>query len=264
MDYKGQRVLITGASSGIGRALALEFARRGADLVITARSQGRLEELAREVAAAQQGDVRVVVADLERPGGAELLATEVDALGITIDHLVNNAGFGGARRFHQMDREHMLAMLRLNCEALTALTHHYLPGMLARQRGGVLQVASVVGFFPLPFMAEYAATKAYVVSFTRALREEMAGTGVRACVLCPGSVPSGFQARAGYELSGAEAGSALLPADVARIAVSGYSRNRAVIVPGLGNRLGAFVLSALPPATVAWIAARVMRSLGRV
>lgn len=263
MHFKGQRVLVTGASSGIGRALANAFAAEGAALVITARSEDRLRELAAEINSKHGVDVRVVAADLEVPGGSATLAQAIEAQDLQIDHLVNNAGFGGAKAFHEMDPSSVAAMLRLNCEALTTLTRCYLPAMLGRQQGGVLMVASLVGLFPVPFMAEYAASKAYVISFGRALREEARGSGVRLSVLCPGAVPSGFQSRAGYTLTAAESNSSLPADQVARIAVRGYIKNRTLIVPGATNRIGAALVGFVPVGWMTRISGIVLKRLRR-
>jgi short-subunit dehydrogenase len=263
LKFKDTWALVTGASSGIGRALAFELAARGTHLVVTARSEDKLRALAEELTRRHGVQVHVLPADLEQPGGAAELAARVEALGVTLDHVVNNAGFGAAHRFVDMPLSEMLAMVRLNCEALTVLTRHFLPQLVQRGSGGVLQVASMIAFFPVPFMAEYGASKAYVLSLSRALREEIRGSGVQLSVLCPGPVPSGFQARAGYSLTSAESGSALTPEKVAAITVRDYGRGRFVIAPGLSNRLGALFIHLVPAWLIARATAFFMRAVGR-
>lgn len=261
--FQGSWALVTGASSGIGEELARQLARRGANLVVTARRAERLEALAVRLRAECGVEVRVIVEDLGRTGGARALAGAVDGAGLTIDHLVNNAGFGMFGRFTTRDPERLAEMLRLNCEALTVLSRHFLPGMTERRRGGVIHVASVAGFLPMPFTAAYAASKAYVLSLSVALAEEVRGSGVRVTALCPGPVPTEFQQVAGGGGHSNPFRSAVLSAaETARQGLEDYERGRSVSVPGVVNTATAFATSLLPRGLVARTIARFARRRG--
>src|SRR3954469_20394085 len=194
-----QTALITGASGGIGLELARVFAAHGYDLVLVARSGGKLEELAAELRTGHGIAARVIAKDLARPESPEDLARELEAAGVTVDVLINNAGFATFGPFVAADLHAELEELQLNVVTLTHLTKKLLPGMVARRRGGVLNVASTAAFQPGPFMAIYYATKAYVLSFSEALAEELAGTGVSVTALCPGPTATGFQQRAAMQ-----------------------------------------------------------------
>lgn len=243
--YFGTRALVTGASSGIGAELARQLAGRGANLILTARSKDKLDALADEITKKNRVEAQVVVADLAAPGGAESLAADVDALGVDVDHLVNNAGFGDAGALARAEPEKLAEMVRLNCEALVVLARHFLPPMLERRRGGIINVASTAAFQPMPYMAVYAATKAFVLSFSAALSKEVAGSGVIVTALCPGPVPTGFQAVAGIE-PGVERIAALSAAETAERALAAYAAGDTVCVPGAVNRVQT-VLSKLAP-----------------
>ncbi|MEZ6197839.1 MAG: SDR family oxidoreductase [Planctomycetota bacterium] len=240
-----ERVLITGASSGLGVEFARLFAAEGGELVLTARRGDRLEALAAELRASG-ATVTTLEADLAAPGAGEALADALGARGLAIDVLVNNAGFGARRPFTEVPLADQLEMIRLNVEAVVALTGRLVPGMRERGRGGILNVASTAAFQAGPGMAVYYATKAFVLSFSEALHEELKGDGLAVSALCPGPTATPFSERAG------RAGSALLtrfkadPAAVARFGHRAFRRNRAVAIPGLGNRFGA-VLAKLAP-----------------
>jgi short-subunit dehydrogenase len=191
MTGKG-RALITGASGGIGADFARVFAREGYDLVLTARGKDRLETLAEELRAKYKVDVCVLPADLSQVGAAKALAERLDADKLQVDVLVNNAGFGLLGPFAELDAEKQSEMMRLNIVALTELTRFLLPGMLSRRKGRILHVASIAAFQPGPLMAVYFATKAYVFSFSLALKEELVGTGVDVTCLCPGATETKF------------------------------------------------------------------------
>jgi short-subunit dehydrogenase len=187
--------LVTGASSGIGADLARQLARKGHDLVLVARRQGALEELARELE--QAGAVSTVIAmDLARPEAAARLVGEIEARGQTLDVLIDNAGFGDAADFAVAEPGRLMQMLQLNVVALTQLTRLVVPGMLARRRGRIMLVGSTAAFQPGPGMAVYFATKAFVLSLGEALAEELRGTGVTVTTLCPGATATGFAAAA--------------------------------------------------------------------
>jgi len=234
--------IVTGASSGLGRELAQMLAARGEHVVAVARSEASLASLC-------TGAPRLepLVADLSTPEGRAVLT---DAVGET-DILVNNAGFGAAGRFEAIDAAQTHSMVEVNVVALTDLTAHYLPGMVARRAGRVLNVASTAAFQPGPLMAVYYATKAYVLSFTEALAEELRGTGVTATAFCPGAFTSGFQAAAGIEASRLVKGRTLPSAEeMARVALVAMDRGTVVAVPGALNRAGAVAPRFAPRAFV--------------
>jgi len=231
--------LVTGASSGIGADLARVLAARGYDLVVVARSKDRLQDLARELAS-HHAAVHIEVEDLAAPGAAARLADRVRAAGHKVDVLVNNAGFGLTGPFHQGTPVELSGMIAVNVTALTEFSREFLPDMIERRRGGILNVASLAAFQPGPFMAVYYATKAYVLSFSEALWEECRGTGVTVTALCPGPVETRFAERAAMTDIRLFA-SGLMPkmgsAQVAELGVEGLTHGRRVVVPGLTNRL---------------------------
>jgi short-subunit dehydrogenase len=194
----GKFVLITGASSGIGEALALALGARGDHVVLVARSQGRLDALAERVRAAG-GKATVLAADLSKPGAAQALFEEVTRRGLAIDVLVNNAGLGYFGAFHDEPPSHLSEQLYVNVVALTELTRLFAPALLVRG-GTVLNVASTIAFQPAPFMSAYGATKAFVLSLSEALWAEYRGSGLRVLALCPGPVETPFIDAAGAEL----------------------------------------------------------------
>ncbi len=195
----GRTALVTGASSGIGWALAHAMAREGTALVLTARRTERLTALQGEIAACGLGEPRIVAGDLAAPGGPDaVFAAAEEASGGCIDILINNAGFGGIGAVAGADLNRLSAMLRVNIEALVRLTRLALPGMIARGEGVILQVASTAAFVPLPCSAVYAATKAFVVNFSEAVHAEAKAHGVRVVCLCPGRTATEFFAVAGY------------------------------------------------------------------
>jgi short-subunit dehydrogenase len=233
--------LVTGASSGIGEAIARELAERGHGLALAARREDRLVALAEELGSQQGIRAEAFKADLEEPAGREALAADLNAAGRDVEILVNNAGFGDYRDLVDADREALMRMVRLNCEALLDLTARYLPGMGTRGRGAVINVASTAAFQPLPGNAAYAATKAFVLSLSEAVHAEMAGSGVTVTAVCPGPVKTEFAEVAG--IGAAEHSTPELvwasAEDVAAAAVSGADRGKRVVVPGLLNRAGA-------------------------
>jgi short-subunit dehydrogenase len=228
--------VVTGASAGIGRELAHVLAREGHDLVLVARREAELTELARELKEKHGVDSQVRPTDLAEPGAARQL---VESLG-NVDVLVNNAGFGGHGAFVSRDRDAELRMIAVNVAALTDLTRLVLPGMVARGRGSILNVASTAAFQPGPFMAVYYATKAYVLSFSQAIAEELSGTGVTVTCLCPGVTETEFQKVAGVEHVPLTKGPlSMTAAAVAEAAYKGMARGRLLVVPGVHNKIGA-------------------------
>jgi uncharacterized protein len=232
MNYKSQRALVTGASSGIGAAFARELASRGSDLVLVARSRDKLTALGDDLSTSYGVAADVVVADLAKPSAASHLAAELGDR--QIDILVNNAGFGLHALLHQADAATLTEMVQLNVATLVDLTRLYLPGMLARDRGAVINVASTAAFQPVPYMAVYGASKAFVLSFTEALWAETRRTDVRVTALCPGSTETEFFTVAGEN---AQVGSRMAPERVVHAALRALDRRGGSVVTGAGNRL---------------------------
>lgn len=243
--------LVTGASSGIGRELARRIAADGWTVALVARREERLEALAEELRAAHGAEVHVIAADLAAAGGAARVESEAARLGLDVGLLVNNAGFGTWGGFAELDRETQLDALRVNVLALADLTHRFLPGMLARGRGRILNVASTAAFQPGPGAAVYYASKACVLHLSEALHEELRGSGVVVTALCPGPTVTEFQERAGMTRTPVGGNPWMMEAGpVAEAGYRGVLRGRAVVVPGLLNRLGAW-LTRLAPRGVA-------------
>ena len=195
----GNTALVTGASSGIGAELARLHAAKGGDLVLVARRQSPLNELKSELENAYGIKATVIVADLAQPNSAENIFSATEAAGIQVDILINNAGFGGHGKFHERDLVKDQAMMQVNMVSLVNLTHLYLQGMVSRNSGKILHVASTAGFLPGPLQAVYFATKAFVVSFSQAIAQELSDTNVTSTVLCPGAVATGFVAAGNLE-----------------------------------------------------------------
>jgi short-subunit dehydrogenase len=243
---KDGAAVVTGASSGIGEQIAREFARRGYPLVLIARRADRLQTLA----ASLDGVAHVLPADLSQPADRAALPDQVAALGIAPDILVNNAGLATLGPVAESDPEAELRLIEVDVSAVVDLCSRFVPGMVARGRGAVLNVASVGAFGPVPGQASYGAAKAFVLSYTQALREELRGTGVTAATLCPGPVLTGFGEDAG--ISAAEAEAALpkfLWADadeVAKAAIDGLASGKGVIVPGTPNRIASAIYQHAP------------------
>lgn len=232
--------LITGASGGIGHDLAVEFARHGHSLTLVARSERKLEELARRLSEEHQVSVDVIAMDLAAPDAAQRLIHEVDAHGHMVDILVNNAGFATYGPFVEIEAEKEHQMLMLNMVTLTDLTKGYLPEMVKRRSGKILNVASTAAFQPGPLMAAYYASKAYVLHLSEAIAEEVDGTGVTVSTLCPGPVETGFQERAEMEDSKLVQQGLQKSEEVARIAYEGLMQGRRVIYTRFSQKLLAF------------------------
>jgi uncharacterized protein len=246
--------IVTGASSGIGAAIARELARRGHGLTLVARREDRLQALADELADAHTIRAEVVAADLTDADSRGRLPDEVAARGLTPDILVNNAGFTTMGAVANADRSAELAMVRTNVEAVVDLCTMFVPGMVTRHRGAVLNTASTAAFQPLPGQAAYGASKAFVLSYGRALGAELRGAGITVTTLCPGPVETGFAEVAG--MTDAEASESLpkvmwIPVDdVAKAAVEGLATGRAVVIPGAVNRAAAGLAYLAPKALV--------------
>jgi len=252
--------LVTGASAGIGTALAHVFAAHGHELVLIARREDRLAALAEAIASKGHPRPTFLPVDLERADAAERIAGMLVMLGLEPEIVVNNAGFGLVGAAASLDHAEQLSMIDLNVRALTELSLYW-TDTLARRSGGILNVASVAGFLPGPGMAVYYATKAYVLSFSEALHRELKPRGVRVTALCPGPVPSEFQARAGVRK---ESYPAVLVQPAERVAEAGYQglkAGRRVVVPGLGNKLVTVLTRLIPRGAI--LAATERRNMRR-
>ncbi len=237
--------LITGASAGIGTELARVFASNGHRLALVARRADRLTKLADEIVAGGGAPPIVIPCDLEQPDAGDRIAAALAAEGVEVEYVVNNAGFGLFGKAVDRDRAEQLAIIAVNIRALTELSLRF-SDTLIRHRGGILNVASIAGFLPGPGMAVYYASKAYVLSFTEAMRAELAPRGVRVTVVCPGPVPSEFQARAGFAPGFDSVILNVLPADVAKQAYDGLMANRRTVIPGLGVKIVPLLLRLFP------------------
>ena len=237
--------LITGASAGIGTELARVFAANGHRLALAARRADRLESLASELSAKGGKPPIVIACDLEVPDAGDKIAARLAAEGVEPDYVVNNAGFGVFGDAILSDRAEQLGIIDVNVRALTDLSLRFADS-LVKHRGGILNVGSVAGFLPGPGMAVYYASKAYVISFTEALRGELAPRGVRVTVLCPGPVPSEFQARAGFAPGFDSAVLNVSAADVALAGYRGLMANKRAVLPGIGIKIVPFLLRFFP------------------
>jgi uncharacterized protein len=243
--------LVTGASGGIGLELARLFAKDEYNLILTARSKNRLEDLVEVFKLEYKIRVESIPKDLAKPGSAQELFEEIQSRETSIDILVNNAGFGTLTSFADSDPENTLEMIQLNIISLTQLTRLYLPSMIQRNSGKIMNVASTAAYLPGPYMAVYYATKAYVLSLSEAINEELHGTGVNVTAFCPGPTISGFMARAGMERTRFAQRMAFMDSKtVAEIGYKGLLENKRVIIPGTINKLGALASRLLPHKTL--------------
>ena len=248
-DFQGKWALITGASSGIGAALAHELAAHGAKLILTARRRDRLDALAAEFAA-KGTDTRIVIADLNDPSAPEQIFAATEGAGLAVDILVNNAGLGLYGAFCTGDSDQEFSMVRVNCEAVVRLSRLFVPRMVERRRGWMLVVASTASFQPVPYLSTYAATKAFDRFFALGVGAEVAKFGVKVTALCPGTTESEFfevanaGAFRGRDLQSAE--------DVARIAIAALARGQRTISPKLTAKLRSFLVRFLPVNLITW------------
>ena len=239
-------VLITGASSGIGRSLAHLFAADGYAVVLVARRAQELQALGAELAAAHAVQVTTLPIDLAEPGSARVLCEQLESQGVNVDVLVNNAGFGMQGAFSALPIERQLGMIQLNVTTLAELTGRLLPGMITRNRGGILNIGSTAAFQPGPFMAIYYATKAFVVSFSEALAEELSGSALRVSCLAPGPTATAFATEAGAAESGLFKGEVMNVDEVARIGYEGWKRGDSLVIAGRRNKLKALAVRFAP------------------
>jgi hypothetical protein len=257
---KYRRALVTGASAGLGETFAQRLAREGSNLIIVARDRKRLEQLAACLEKEHRVSVTVMAADLTKRPDLEAVEEAVKRDG-HLDLLINNAGFGTIGRFAELDLDKELNEIQLNVLALVRLTHAALPGMIRRKRGGIINVSSLAAFQPGPFNATYAATKAYVKSFTESLSEELRGTGVRVQVLCPGFTRTEFQERAGIDTSQIPSLVWMSSEEVVDDSLAALRRARVVCVPGIANRFTATMTGFLPGSVVRHVSGRLARRL---
>jgi len=255
------RALITGASSGIGVAFARALRARGERVLLVARRRERLEALARELG---EDDSSVLVTDLAKPDAASHVAAEVARRGFEIERLVNNAGVGHTARFHQQPTDRIGSMLDLNVRAVVDLTRAFLPGMVERGRGSIINVASNAAFQPVPFLTVYAATKAFVLSFSEGLATELEGTGVSVQALCPGLTRTEFLEVAETHTQGLLVNRmpAMTADDVVRASLKALDKRRLRVIPGLPNQALARVQGLLPRSWVRRVAAALYRPHG--
>jgi short-subunit dehydrogenase len=252
--------VVTVASGGIGAAFASALAKRGHDLVIVSRTESRLDESAAALHAEHGIDVEVLAADLETGAGVDRVAERLRDPARPIEVLVNNAGFGTFGSFHELAVDQEEAMIALNLVALVKLSHAALGPMVERGRGGIINMSSVGAYQPTPYYASYSATKAFVSSFTNAIREELKGTGVKAMVVAPGFTRTDFHTRAEVDANENLPGFLWQSADeVAEAAMKAYERGRAVCVPGGMNKMAAAFSSTMPAAVSRKVAGAVSK-----
>jgi uncharacterized protein len=251
-DWNGKWALVTGASAGIGVALAKELAAGGTNLVLTARRKDRLEELASSLRSQYKVKTEDFVADLADPGAPEKIFAFTKEKGIEIDLLINNAGFGQFGEFPSVEIQRLLDMVQVNCHAVVHLTRLYLPEMIARRRGDVLILASTASFQAVPYISTYAATKAFDLLFAEGLAEEMKPYGIRVCALCPGSTETEFHVVAGQDQFIRKAETA---EKVAHTGLKALAAGKSYVISGLGNYLGAHGERLVPRRFVTKIAA---------
>lgn len=258
--WRGKWALVTGASAGIGRALAEELAAGGTNLVLTARRRERLEELGAKLRTASGVSVEIVTADLAQPAGPEEVYLFTEQKGIAVDLLANNAGAGVYGEFQDTKLASQLDMVNVNCAAVVHLTHLFLPQMLERHQGHILVVASTAAFQAVPYISTYAATKAFDLFFAEGLGEEVSRYGVHICALCPGPTATEFGEVAGTPRSkGAEKLGVQDPRQVARVGLEGLAAGKTCVISGFKNQLGAQAHRFLPRRTITGAAERVYR-----
>jgi short-subunit dehydrogenase len=255
-QWRGKWALITGASAGIGVALANELAAGGTNLVLTARRQDRLEELAHSLEAKYRIKAAVFAADLADVNGPEKIYEFTREQKIEVELLINNAGFGAYGELHTVEAKRLLDMVQVNCSAVVYLTRLFLPAMVERRRGDVLILASVASFQAVPYISTYAATKAFDLLFAEGLAEEMKPYGIKVCALCPGSTESEFHVVAGQEKFMRKAETA---EKVARTGLAALAAGKSYVVSGLGNYLGAWGERLVPRRMVTRIAGNIFK-----
>lgn len=254
--FRNRWAVVTGASAGIGVALARELAQHGSKLILTARRKDRLDTLAAELA--ERGtEVRVVVADLKDPDGPRQIFEATEGAGVQVDLLINNAGLGRFGAFYTNSIEQELAQVRVNCEATVHIARLFLPRMVQRGRGWMLVTASTASFQPVPYISTYAATKSFDRFFALGVAQEVVRYGVRVTALCPGPTESEF-----FEVAGAEVfrrRGVQSAEEVARLGIAGLARGKRTVVPRRSGRVTAFAVRFLPVGLVTWFVERAAR-----
>jgi hypothetical protein len=255
--WRGSWAVVTGASAGIGRAIAEQLAAEGTNLFLTARRLDRLNEIADWFRMQRGIEVETFAADLSQPDAPESIFAQTESSGIEPALLVNNAGFGLFGEFRSADRARLLAMVQVNCSAVVALTHLYLPRMLERRAGDILVVSSTAAFQSVPYHSVYAATKGFDLLFAEGLAEEVANSGIHVCALCPGNTESEFHERAGeptdVPLQRQKAD------EVARLGLEGLRNGKHTVICGLGNLVGMEIQRFLPRRLISSVSARIFR-----
>ncbi|BBJ29026.1 SDR family NAD(P)-dependent oxidoreductase [Athalassotoga saccharophila] len=246
-----ERVLITGSSSGIGLEFAKLFAKDGHDLVLVARQEDKLKAIAKDLEGQFGVSVMTIAKDLSIPSASDEIFDELKKSSVEVEILVNNAGFGSYGAFVKTDLKTSLEMIEVNVSALTHLTRLFLPSMIERGHGKILNVASLAAFPPGPYMNVYYSTKAYVLSFSVALNEELKGLGVQVTVLCPGPTDTNFQKRIGLTSAETFSIKSMSAEKVAKIGYKGLKDGKLIVIPGFINKLTAFALRFVPKKTAA-------------
>lgn len=254
-DFKDKWALVTGASAGIGAAIARELAGHGAKLILTARREERLEALAKELAA-RGNEVCILVADLRDPEAPRQIYDATEGAGIPVDILINNAGLGQFGVFVQSPIEQELAQIRVNCEAMVHLARLFVPNMVERRRGWVLTVASTASFQPIPYLNTYAATKVFDRFFSQALTQEVKAYGIKVTALCPGPTESEF-----WDISRASAFKRRIQPtqQVARLGINALARGKRTVIANVQGRFTAFLVRFLPVGLITWFIEKAAR-----
>lgn len=251
--------LVTGASSGIGEQFARALARRKQNLILTARSRGKLEALARELQQTYDIQAEPLPCDLSVEGAGGFLARSVLEGGREISLLINNAGFGARGEFWVLPLERQMEMIRLHLAALIELSHYFLPSMIGRRGAGIINVSSMTGFQPIPYVAVYAATKNFITSFSLALTEELRPYGVRVVTLCPGGTRTNFVIEGSRAGRGRFPGSGMAAKEVVAQALAKLDSGGGLVVPGFANQIGVFIERFVPRPCVPWAVAKMSR-----
>jgi hypothetical protein len=263
--FTSSAALVTGASAGIGAAISRELAERGHNLILVARRKDKLDELAQELSRRHGIRAETLGSDLGKPASRDRLAGRIESLGLQVEILINNAGFATGGPFHESDAKRELEQVRVLVEAPVALTSAFLPAMVKRGRGAILNVASTAGMQPLPHSAGYSAAKAYMLTFSEAIHQEVRGLGVTVTALAPGPVSTEFWDVAGWQAAGNSFESAVpkpawvTPEQTAKAGIEGLEHGRRVVVPGLPVRTAMLAARYLPHAVKLPAIERVMR-----
>ncbi|NHN34439.1 SDR family NAD(P)-dependent oxidoreductase [Paenibacillus agricola] len=255
-NYSHKTALVTGASSGIGEVFAHELAKKGCNLILVARSQEKLKQIALKLQNTYSINAIALPIDLTASNATEKIAEGLTTLGLSVDILINNAGFGTLGSFDKIPQSRVNQEIQLNLVALTELTHKFIGPMIERKKGIIINVASMTAFQPVPYMAVYGATKAYVLSFTEAIWAEYRDSGVQILALCPGETKSSFHAASG---SDSLKGKRMEPIEVVDAAFKALEKDRSMMIAGLNNYVMAQVIRLLPRSTVLKFAKRIFQ-----